>query len=31
MPFQVMDIDFVGPIYYKTKAGKEVEAYLLMF
>ena len=30
MPFQVIDTDFTGPIYYRTKAKKEQKAYMLI-
>ena len=31
MPFQVIDTDFAGPIYYRTKTKKESEASTLIF
>ena len=31
MPFQVIDTDYVGRIYYRTKSIKESKAYILIF
>ena len=30
-PFSVIDVDYAGPIFYRSKARKDLKAYILLF